>query len=338
MYTPVASISKESFVDSNAFRKFAEDRARDSARGVPAGAGARTEPDLDYTYCPECRVPMQKAGSEYQCAQCARIVEGMGEAASHENASSSSIRRVGRNGQRRLYSVTSDYSKTQRKQILGQLINNNNAYTGPKFSRGILTTVATLYNTIQKHTEPATDASATKKKFVRRGAIKDEILCALIFYVCIDTGAARKKKDIAMMMRLPVNGFSNGNSIVRKLHNKGVIKIPIDKEPFADYVDRYMEALGIDAHADADSMRGFVIDAVALSEVEKIGMNSNLSSKIVGALYAMIQSRKLGISAAALERAADNIKKSTFMKFYKCIDVEREVFAAVYARYGMAFA
>lgn len=339
-YAPVMP-SMPGLVDSATFRNFAERARAVQTTALATAASASAVPTYDHSYCEDCRIPLQHTGPACaECPKCHRIYEGVTESTTHENSASSSIRRTSKKrGVTRYYhySITSDYSKTQRQQIFEQLNNNNNTYAGPKFSRDVLQRVATTYNDIQKSANAGEVLGnvAPGKKFVRRGNIKDQILCALIHYECIRAGCTRKKKDIADMMRMPVNGFSEGDSIVRTLNCAGVISLPIDTEPFADFVYRYMEALGIDAAQNADTLRLFVLDIVGASEREKIGMNSQLSSKVVGALWAAIVAWKLPITSAALERASDNIKKSTFMKFYKCVLAEREVFGPIYEQYGV---
>jgi hypothetical protein len=318
-YTPIFQHDSFGTVSDDIFNSFAE-----------------IKPDVknvSIDMCAECNIPMMLNISEYNCPKCGIVIQTNGNIISGETSGNSSVRVSigGRKG--KFYNVTSDYSKTQKKLIFDLLIQNNNAYAGFKFSRDILQKAATGYNTVQKSfiDEQHPDGSVTKKKFVKRGSIKDEVLAAFIYYECIRAGATRKKKDIASLMKLPTNGFSNGESILRALHFEGKISIPVDNEPYDDYLDRYFETLNI----NNDYYRGFVLKLVEYSEKRRIGMTSQISSKIVGTLWVVITNCKLNVTTSALECAADGIKKSTFMKFYKVITANLRVFAAIFAEFNI---
>ncbi len=83
--------------------------------------------------------------------------------------------------------------------------------------------------------------------------------------------------------------------------------------------------------------KAFVLEIVGESENRKIGMNIQLSSKIAGALWILINGLKLKITSAELERAADNIRKSTFMKFYKVVAEYRRTFEPIFIHHGIPF-
>lgn len=318
MYTPVFTSTAPTLSD-NVFSNFADVKPviEDTRRGT----------------CHSCNVPMKLYGSDYNCPNCGLVEENNTTATPRESNGSSSIK-ISMNGRKsRIYSVTTDYSKTQKKQIFDQLVQNNNAYEGFKFSRDILSKVAIEYNNVQKSVTviQKSGGQLQQKKFVKRGNIKDEVLAAFVYYECIRAGATRKKKDVAAMMKLNTGGFSTGETILRALHNAGKIDIPINDEPVDDYLDRYMETLNI----NDDSYRGFVLDIVGHSEALCIGMNSQISSKIVGAIWIVITNCGLGISAAALEHAADGIKKSTFIKFRKAVESNFAEFRQFYHKYNI---
>jgi hypothetical protein len=283
--------------------------------------------------CPECNIPMVLSGSDYNCPKCGIIEQNVGANTTYEASGNSSVRVTIGNRRGKYYNVTSDYSEVQKKLILDQLIHNNNAYVGFKFSRDILQKAAVGYNSVQKSfiDETQADGTVTKKKFVRRGNIKDEVLAAFIYYECIRAGVTRKKKDIATMMKLPANGFSNGESILRALHLEGKVNIPIDDEPYEDYLDRYLETLNI----TNDNYRNFILAMVDYSEKKRIGMSSQISSKIVAVLWIVITNCDLKIDIEALEKAADGIKKSTFMKFHKIILGNLRLFAHLFTKYSV---
>lgn len=278
----------------------------------------------DNSYCPDCHIPMMLSNTDYQCNDCGRIQPA--DIITHRDLGDIGNANVRINtGSMRgmFYNTASDYTKTQMRIIMDQLTRNQLMYTnagGIAFPLNILQAAATQYNNIQKYiTEDDIDAEGNvrgQKKFVRRGIIRDETLAALIYYEGVREKVIRKKKDIAAFMNLPTYGFSRGEDIVRNLHAEGNLDIPIDEEPVDGFVDRYMERLGINEPHYA----GFVIDLVEESERLKIGMNSQLSSKVVGAIWTLIMACKLGISSAQLEKATDHTKRNTFAKFYNTVN------------------
>lgn len=295
-----------------------------------------------HNYCPDCKVPMELSGSEYQCHACGLTQKnelecnnGNSSIKDHDDTVSSSIRITTGTNRGRFYNVQGDYTKTQRKAILTQLLQHQSRYTGPAFPLNVLNATATQYNRIQKMiTEDDLDENGKvrgQKKFVRRGSIKDEILAALLYFECIRENVVRKKKDIAVFMGLVTNGFSRGENILRNLEAEGKIELPDDNEPVSGYVDRYLEALNI----DKPEYGQFIIALVEDSERRKIGVGSQISSKIVGAIWILINKCRLNITAQALEKATDNTKKNTFTKFSNIVLDNIRTFAPIFAMYGI---
>jgi hypothetical protein len=287
-------------------------------------------------YCDECEVPMELSGIEYHCKLCGYTQRNEIEnTKDHDETVSTSIRITTGANRGRFHNNVGDYTKTQRKVILQQLLQQQSKFTGPPIQINILNATATRYNSIQKMiTEDEYDGNGDvkgQKKFVRRGTIKDEILAALLYFECSAEGLFRKKKDIATFMGLATNGFSRGENILRNLEAEGKIELPADNEPIQGFVDRYMEALNIVNPA----YEKFVVEIVEVSEKHRIGMNSQISSKIVGAIWTLITKCRLGITSATLEKHTDNTKKNTFMKFCNVISANMCVFAPVFVKHGI---
>lgn len=291
-----------------------------------------------YNFCPDCQIPMILAGSDYQCEVCGRVQPFSGEGYKDtEEIVSGSIRITTGVNKGRFHNISGDYTKTQMKIILDQLLQNQIGYTGAAFQLNVLNAAATQYNRIQKYiTEDDLDENGKvrgQKKFVRRGNIKDETLAGLIYFEGIREKLVRKKRDIAIFMKLPTYGFSRGEDILRNLQAEGKIDIPVDEEPIEGYVDRYMDGLGL----DNPTYPKFVIDLVQESEDRKIGMNSQLSSKIVGAIWVLIDKCRLNITSVALEKATDNTKRNTFTKFYNVVLNNINVFAHIFIKHGIPY-
>lgn len=292
--------------------------------------------DYRHNYCPDCKFPMELSGIEYHCRYCGLTqtneMDGCGD---HEETVSSSIRITTGANSGRFYNTANDYTKTQKKIILDQLLQRQSSYNGPAFQVNILNAAATQYNCIQKFIkEDDLDENGYiqgQKKFVRRGNIKDEVLAGLIYFEGIREKIVWKKKDIAMFMGLVTGGFARGEDILRTFEAEGKIDIPVDEEPIEGFVDRYLEALNL----DNVNYGKFITEIVEESEKRKIGMNSQLSSKIVGALWIIINKCHLNITAHQLEKAADNTKKNTFTKFYNVVFNNMGVFTHIFSKYGI---
>lgn len=279
------------------------------------------ENQIMHNVCTLCGKAMFISHLTYVC-DCGKIGE-IAESCYDDNDETvgSSIKMMSGNRHRTYYNINSDYSKTQKKNINIQLIKKHNNATIP-ISPQVIKKVAELYNSIQK---TVIETETGQKKFVRRGEIKNEVLAALIYYQCINDNFSRKKKDIACFMELSTNGFSRGESIVRNLVSNGKLNIVLDQNPMIDFLNRYFERLELD-----DNYKDFVIRIIEHSENLKIGMDSHISSKVSGTIWLLIDALKLDIKISVVEIAADNTKKNTFVKFYKCVlqkmDVFREIF------------
>ncbi|SIP85835.1 Putative TFIIB [Pacmanvirus A23] len=312
-------------IDENLFNKFTEAR--------PDNVD-----ETQYNYCPDCKIPMTLAGSEYNCDMCGLTEQFAADGCKdHDETVSGSIRITTGSNKGRFYNITGDYTKTQKKFILDQLLQNQSNFTGMAFPMNVLNAAATQYNSIQKFiTEDDIDIDGKvrgQKKFVRRGNIKDEVLAGLIYFECIREKLVRKKRDIAIFMKLPTYGFSRGEDILRNLVGEGKLDLPTEDEPICGYLDRYVEILGI----TNQSHLNFVIEIVEESEKRKIGMNSQISSKIVGALWILVTKLGLPITAIALEKACDNTKKNTFVKFQKTVLANMKVFEFIFRRYNIPY-
>lgn len=277
-------------------------------------------------FCPDCNVPVILSGVERSCPKC-------GLTSVHTERSDtiihSNIKRSAGGSKGKFYATNNDYTKTQRKTIINQLLVNNKyreaQSDGSPFPKNILTKTAEQYNGIQQIVEG-------QKKFVRRGDIKNEILAALIYFNCIKEGISRKRKDCATFMGLEVEGISRGESILRELCAEGKINIEMEEESVSGYAERYVEALGLDG-----SYIEFIIDLVNSTEELHIGMNSQISSKVVGAIRIVIQKKRLAIADDQIEKATDNTKKNTFNKFYKTVFDNIESLSDVFSRHNIPY-
>ena len=308
-------------VDDDLFNAMADGRL-DVKSAVAAMSGS-------CPYCPDCPDnPMQLSMNEYKCHLCGRT----------ENADISGVdikTLMGANTLGRFRNAEG-YVKTQREAIVKLLKGNNESYPGDKFSLELLEEVAGHYNTIQNLVEEVYDEDGKvvgTKKFVRRSNIKDEVLAHLIYIACVNHGDVRKKKDIAAFMKLQTNGFSSGEKIINNLFAEGKINIDIGDEPASGFAARYLESLGL-CNSASDYIK-FIADIIHTAESKNIGVNSITSSKVVGTIWLLNVQLGLGIKVDQLERAGDNTKKNTFIKFYNEVVKNIKLFAHTFRKYNI---
>lgn len=279
-------------------------------------------------YCPDCPdVPMLLCLSEYRCSQCFRTESA--------DITAADIKGPGNGNSLNRFRGPGEYTKTQKESIMRLLKSNLDSYNGDKFQLDVLEEVATQYNNIQQITEETHDESGNvngEKKFVRRSNIKNEVLAALIYFECMNRGLVRKKKDIATFMKLPANGFSTGEDILRTLAADGKFYIPVDDEPIEGFANRYLETLGIEGET-AERYVKFITEIIAIAEAKMIGVNSLPPSKVAGTIWILVTQLKLKITVDTLESACDQTKKNTFIKFFNAVFGKIDLFKAVFGKY-----
>jgi hypothetical protein len=289
---------------------------------------------------------LNETDNTYCCMECNRIsrIVGSMRDQSDDTGGYSSRRGNFANGQ--------DHSRAQIKQTFEQLLLFNEKYKGVKIPREILLRAATDYNNIQvakaeKYEQArfgiTTDENGVPvvakqpnpnddKKFVRRSYARYEILGALIYYGCITAKIPRKKRDIAEFMQLLDEGLSRGEDELKNFHADGIIVLPIDQETTTSYVERYLELLKLDHE---ERYKFFVIELVKEANRCHIGMNSIDSSKVVGAIWTLVQRIDTTITITDIETKCDGIRKNTFSHFSKAIDANILSFIDVFEKYGI---
>lgn len=277
-----------------------------------------TQEDSRYkNMCPDCHVPMLRDASELSCPQCKRTESADITVADALNST------------KRNWSTDPDGN--QRYKTLRSLENFAREHTGDAIPHDVLDEVAGIYHEIQQKAfdEEVVDGEVRKRRFVRRGNNKDQILAYLIYAVCCKKGIIRSQECIKQFMKLKSPGFSQGEKEVRLFQGQGIIKdICVVEEPVQAIVARYFELLKIDI-----TYSGFICEIVELANRKHIG-NSKLASKLVGAIWMLIQQTKMKITTAQVEKATDT-KKTTYMNFYNDIKNNMPVFKRVFDKHGI---
>lgn len=326
---------RQNHVPDNLFDRFAMLSAADNSGQIvtinPFAAPNSQDQELatkkSVNYCSDCDMAMVLNGAEYVCELCGRVQN-------FANDMPQSMQRDMRNGNYnqmpRFYSSNSDYPRMQRKLIADQLEAAQLSSPNP-FPPQIINAVIVQYNKIQQSLPSDEEKKMGCRKFVRRGQIKDQILAALIHFECIKNGMERKKKDIAAFMKLPSNGFARGEDIIRSLHARGKIDLPVHDDSISGCISRFLANLDI----DKPDYRNFIYDLVEESERRNIGLSSQISSKVVGAIWIINCHCGLGISQTTIENKSDNTKKNTFCKFYNLVMRYIDIFAPIFEQYNI---
>ncbi|QJX70871.1 hypothetical protein F-liban_102 [Faustovirus] len=347
-YDPIANFNKQLLFDlqdkkqkppvagvknTNRYKK----KPRSAAKSI-----IRTEyeeqPAIQIEYC-ECGGVLGLENYELVCCDCGGIKEYIDAAKQLDKIEESIVRVNVPGAKQRFFNIGVNPAISQKKYVLCELYRRYQASPiNIRIPKDILESVAEKYNVIQKTSQISTvdaEGGEVTKKFVKRGSIKDEILAALIYYECCRCNLTRKRKDIADFMKLPSQGFSRGEDILRNICNKEDFENPINKIPTLDFTKRYLSHLGIsdETHEQYERYKNFVIDLVNESEKYCIGMHSQISSKVVGGIWILNVCCRLGIPASKIEDSTDSTRKNTWMKFCNEVRDNHRVFLSVFNDY-----
>lgn len=321
-----------------------------SAFGHEPAEGSSMNPqdeEVNSNICPTCHIPMEIQSDEYICSQCGRIVQHIDGHLSNEAS------QMGRHDLRRYYS-SSDPLKAQRSGVYESLVAHRETYLkmiaqrrGVEYvqnsalvgtdeicaaapSTSILMNVARIYNDIQRK------ALAKGMPFVRRGDVKNEILAAILFVEC-NRSEQRSKREIAEMMGLHTDGFSRGYEQLLRQAADGNVSLDDDakvcENKITFYYGRTLGAYIAQQFDDAcagvsmalirETLNGFytrfIQRIIASSIKHHIGVQSQLQSKIVGAIWFIIVAMHYPITTQKIDVMSGGIKKGTFIKFSRAI-------------------
>lgn len=282
--------------------------------------------------CPDCKVPLM-ISAECTCPLCGRCFNYQADGGTDPMAGT--IRLTITKGKSKRVGVNSNYTDTQSKAIEELLlkrkrINDNN--NGIIIPQNILTEAAIKYNELQQ-------IVVDGKKFVKRAAVKKQILCALIKIICDNNNVPRKEQDIARFMELETDGFSQGNIIVREYVTAGLLNLNLEENPLRDakaFAERYLESLGMPPEFIA---RGadFVRDCIEISINNRIAYASKITSKVAGLIWIINDRLNLKKTIPQIEKAVDGTKKSTYSAFITTIYKRHDLFSDVFVKYDIPY-
>jgi transcription initiation factor TFIIIB Brf1 subunit/transcription initiation factor TFIIB len=292
----------------------------------PVESAAASNIRGDVGICKLCGIAMVvEFSGDHKCPECG-VIEYVGSVQDCDGKDIVGYTTTSAGGYRGYYG-SNNYARKQEKDILSQLDELAIKYRGPAIPHHIRVKAGQWYNDIQKILIDTPDG---ERKFVKRGDIKDEVLGKLIKYECDRAGIARMDCEIARFMGLPSAGLSRGESILRKLHTDNKIELPINIDPTDGFVNRYLDCLVLPVE-----YKPFVVDLIDVANANGIGLRSIASSKVVGAIWVLVQKEKLPITIAELDKKCD-IRVNTFKKFSDAVMAKLHVFVGVFERHGIS--
>ena len=323
-------------------------KPRDAAHPLPEKAAGPAGWQTSWEKCPECLCQMKVRGLEFVCPLCARVSEGpleseisacegrrFGVGGTSMVRSAPRLRVVGPGSsyyQRDLdRNTTVDYSDTQRRYVLQELHSYNMAYRESghnPFPVNVLQMTADAYSQVQQ-------------QFVKRSQMKQTILAAILYHMCIKAGFARDRGEVAEFAQLRTHGIAKGDDFLRSLQADNLIDLDVN----ADCLDAYIvtafarlrliaerttprcqnEAAEVAIQGLQRAVRGIVVIAVR----ENIGTQSVLRSKVIAGTYEVL--RRAG-GTITLGDVVDRctIRRNTITRFTTKLAEYHSHFEAVY--------
>jgi hypothetical protein len=211
---------------------------------------------------------------------------------------------------------STNYAKCRSKFIYEKLVQNR-SQSQYVFDDAILAEARDICITVlEKHTY--------------RHNILNEILAASLRIVNQQRGNIYKDSVYASYMGLPNSAFPTGDKIMRDYYKMDATKAHCFniQDPFI-YIKHYFITLGIDSKYAL-----FVNSLVKCCITYNISDRSILTTKCIGAIYALIVALKLDISVQKLEDAA-HTKASTFRDFYDCLMHHKHIIRGIYKQHGI---
>jgi hypothetical protein len=284
--------------------------------------------------CNDCNVAMNVTGDgNYVCPRCHITRANVG----NSDISDESITYITTSSGGRSYTYTNNsgnYSHVQLKALMEEL-EDNNKHSEVQIDHRILCEVANIYNKIQQLYINIVDGDGnivSKKKFVKRGQVKLEIISAILFYKCAEWHVPLSEAKIAKFKGLDHNVFTYGKEIIKTLVMSKYIDMRIDTHAaYTDFINMYLMALNIPTFYS-----NFIRDLIIEANRKKICISSTSRSKITGAIAILVKKMQFPVDKNQIEMACDKTRKATFDKFVNGIEDNILRFIDVFERHNIA--
>jgi len=249
--------------------------------------------------------------------------------------SSMPIKIVGKNShvyQKRVTSMTSDYTNTQRRATHNQMTKLTCFAENGKVPPSIVNKASEDYNKFQQF-------------YVKRGDVRKGIMAWLVYELCIDSGLDRTPKEISNMFEISQSELSEGCKIVKDARNAGQLGTvkPLNEDDLVkSKLNRYFAILEID-----NKYREFVNTLIHFIYTKRNkSKHSGIKARCAGAIYALtLALPELNITRADIAEKC-NISQATFVRFTNIIieiynldesDLTRRKLSHLYKKHGITF-
>lgn len=304
--------------------------------------------------CAQCAVPLVFSGESFRCPECgadfeaADIAEIIDTARAESRAPGglapprSRLMVAGANSQRFQGSLAScspvSTADQQQASLYRELTAWNRAFQGKggnPFPNCVLMDVVVVYGQIQRQE-------------VKRSNEKKAIIAAILYHACLHRGFRREPSDATRFVGLERCGLARGETYLRRAIQDGkVVGFELVNNPFKQILTTAFAGLGLQcAKNEQEPADQVVWDAVlevfAVASRRNIAHQSEVKSKVHGALVSVLLRRPGGLGGATDPRAVLNrVSAVCNIRRYTLTNVLTEMyryhshFAAVFEKHGL---
>lgn len=282
-------------------------------------------------YCSGCDLQMNNlSDNTYECPMCERQYTHYVSVANFNGRDD--MQAKGTNGKIHKFRTRgTEYRLQQIQNNKLHLIMLNEKYQGPRIPVEILDEASKRYSSLQ-----ISYYNLRKKKFVRRGNIKEQILACFVYRLLKKKGMARQRSEISQIFGLESTGFSAGETQLQELET--ALNLDLVYDPSDEIIDlsrRYLKTLEKKSGQDWYTPKGlqFVINLVVRAEVIKCGVCCYSYSRVAGAVFMLTTECGIKLKNSIIEKACDSCKKNTFERFRKVVMINHHFFDDIIAKF-----
>lgn len=209
----------------------------------------------------------------------------------------------------------SDYSALRSKKNHSKMEQYN--YINPEFqlNKDIVELAAEWINAIDK---------------IHRDDVRLGLFAAAMYFAAIDFGIVKPKESYAAMFKVKLYYVNEGVSLLRKYHNDGKIKIPLNKVLIEDQIIQYCKLAKV-----PDKYIKFVTDIMNRIKDKHVDKLKNMfaQTKCIGIIYTLSKVvDDYTIDELELSRIAENLTPSAFKNAYRIIEANKKIFRKPFFR------
>lgn len=288
--------------------------------------------DCPANMCPTCRMAMAIVGNFMICGTCGleNKVQSDADCSLHycpANYSSeyTTLKLSGRGAyayQRSIMKTCTTHQAPRRTNILRDMNRWNVECDKYHVPKNVIQQASDMYNVIRS------------AGYVYRGGSREGVMGNCIYYACYMNGITKTPTEIAQFTGIEEKFISQGSRILHKLHELGVIQIPTVIDPISDYLDRFIDMLGVPRQ-----FKAFLLEIIEEANTQRLHViyDSKNLTKCAGAIYLLadrIQELRARLSKEEIERVCQT-SRMTFVKYTDMLLTHWKLFIPIYKRRGI---